>query len=120
MLINILKIIILSFILILIIHNIYLFFQKTLTIPKIKDLVIKPNEQYKEIYNTINNSNPISNNANPISINPTSNSINPTSNSNNESLIMNNISSEEEINMKKELKKFFNTLEPNSNSFPNY
>ena len=113
MLINILKIIILSFILILIIHNIYLFFQKTLTIPKIKDLVIKPNEQYKEIYNTINNSLPNMKISNP-------NLDIPNADTNNKSLILNNVSSEEEIHMKKELKKFFNTLEPNNTSFPNY
>ena len=31
----------------------YLFLMNTLTIPKIKDLVNKPNEQYREIYDTM-------------------------------------------------------------------
>ena len=53
----ILKISILSFILIFIIHNILLYLQKTLTTPKLKDLVNNPNQQYKVIYETIN-SNP--------------------------------------------------------------
>ncbi len=46
----ILKISILSFILIFVIHNILLYLQKTLTTPKLKDLVNNPNQQYKVIY----------------------------------------------------------------------
>lgn len=43
-----------SFIIIYIIHYLYNFFINNLTTPKIKDLVHKPNDTYKEIYETIN------------------------------------------------------------------
>ena len=55
MYIDIIKGILLSFVLILIIHNLYLFFQKTLTIPKTKDLVNKPSAKYAEILKTLTN-----------------------------------------------------------------
>ena len=55
MYIDIIKGIVLSFVLILIIHNLYLFFQKTLTIPKTKDLVNKPSAKYAEILKTLTN-----------------------------------------------------------------
>jgi hypothetical protein len=50
---------IISLILIILIHYLYRFFKNTLTVPKIKDLVNKPIDEYKEIYDTIrqNNSN---------------------------------------------------------------
>ena len=34
-------------------HYIYDYFKKNLTIPKVKDLVNKPKEQYREIYESI-------------------------------------------------------------------
>jgi len=43
-----------SFILIISVHYIYLYLKDNLTIPKTKDLVEKPKKQYDEIYNTIN------------------------------------------------------------------
>jgi hypothetical protein len=57
MLLFIIKWVIISFILIILIHNIFLFLKTTLTIPKVRDLVNKPNERYNEMINTINNSN---------------------------------------------------------------
>ena len=44
---------IISLILIILIHSSYIFLKTNLTIPKIKDLVDKPDLAYKEIYNTI-------------------------------------------------------------------
>ena len=44
---------IISLILIILIHYLYSFFKTTLTIPKIEDLVNKPADTYKEIYETI-------------------------------------------------------------------
>jgi len=44
---------IISLILIILIHSSYIFLKTNLTIPKIKDLVDKPDLGYKEIYNTI-------------------------------------------------------------------
>ena len=48
------KIFILSIILIFCIHNLYFFFKKNLTIPKVRDFVHKPLERYKEIDEIIN------------------------------------------------------------------
>ena len=45
---------IISVVLIISIHYIYIFFKNNLTIPKTKDLVNRPTEQYKKIYNTLN------------------------------------------------------------------
>ena len=49
----ILQRVILSFVFIAIIHYIYIFFKDNLTIPKVKDLVNKPTQQYDEIYKSM-------------------------------------------------------------------
>lgn len=46
--------IIISVVLIISIHYIYIFFKNNLTIPKTKDLVKRPIEQYKQIYTSLN------------------------------------------------------------------
>ena len=43
-----------SLVSIILIHYLYIFLKTNLTIPKVKDLVNKPNIQYKEIYKVIN------------------------------------------------------------------
>lgn len=86
---------IISLILIMLIHYLYSFFQTTLTIPKIKDLVNRPASAYKEIYETINNENKSLNTANSSNQN-TRNSTNTNSSSNQ--------------NMKDELKSYLNNL----------
>lgn len=50
---SILKWIIISLTLIFLIHHLYMFLMNTLTVPKIKDLVNKPNQQYQDIYSTM-------------------------------------------------------------------
>lgn len=45
---------IISIVLIISVHYIYVFFKDNLTIPKTKDLVNKPSEQYKKIYKSLN------------------------------------------------------------------
>ena len=55
MLLWIVQQIIISVVLIVTVHYIYIFFKNNLTVPKTKDLVKKPTEQYKKIYNSINN-----------------------------------------------------------------
>ena len=47
----------LSLIIIIVLHYLYTFFKQNLTTPKIKDLVTKPNEEYKKIYSTIQKTN---------------------------------------------------------------
>ena len=44
---------IISFMLIFLIHYLYLFLMNTLTVPKIKDLVNKPNEVYRDMFATL-------------------------------------------------------------------
>ena len=56
MIFSIIKQIILSIILIVIVHYIYVFFKENLTQPKIKDLVNKPKMKYKEIYKSVEQS----------------------------------------------------------------
>ena len=48
----IIKQIIISFLFIFTLHHIFNYFKNNLTVPKIKDLIRKPTEQYKEIYET--------------------------------------------------------------------
>ena len=48
---------IISLTLIIIFHYLYVFFLNTLTVPKIKDLVNKPNEQYKDMFASLHNNN---------------------------------------------------------------
>ena len=54
MLLWIVQQIIISVVLIVTVHYIYIFFKNNLTVPKTKDLVKKPTEQYKKIYSSIN------------------------------------------------------------------
>ena len=49
---------IISLVLIILIHYLYIFFKTTLTVPKIKDLVNRPHQQYRDIMNTIQTSLP--------------------------------------------------------------
>lgn len=53
MLLSIIQQILLSLILIVIVHYIYVFFKNNLTEPKIKDLVNKPKKKYEQIYNSV-------------------------------------------------------------------
>lgn len=44
----------LSLTIIIVLHYLYNFFKQNLTTPKVRDLVNKPNEEYKKIYTAIN------------------------------------------------------------------
>ena len=89
--------IIISLILITIIHHLFLFFKDTLTVPKVKDLVIQPSENYKDIENIISKS---TTNINDLQINNFKKDISPI----------------DQNDMKNELKNFFNELKDNSTS----
>ena len=52
---------IISIVLIISVHYIYIFFKNNLTIPKTKDLVNRPTEQYKNIYSSLNKSKEMKN-----------------------------------------------------------
>jgi benzoyl-CoA reductase/2-hydroxyglutaryl-CoA dehydratase subunit BcrC/BadD/HgdB len=81
---------IISVILIFLVHHLINFFTTTLTVPKIKDLVNSPNNEYKNIYEIIKN-------------NP--NKLNNSNDSNNYSLI-DLLPNADEPSMKNELKNF--------------
>lgn len=57
MLFYFIKWIILSLSLIILLHYLYIYFIDTLTVPKVKDLINKPLEQYNEIINDIDTKN---------------------------------------------------------------
>jgi hypothetical protein len=58
----IIQITIISIILIFLIHYLVNFFTSVLTVPKIKDLVNRPKQKYKDIYNIISSNELIDNN----------------------------------------------------------
>ena len=61
---NTLKISLFSLLIIFVVHQLFDFFKSTLTVPKIKDLVNIPNQQYEMMYNVIHNNNNININKN--------------------------------------------------------
>ena len=115
---------IISFIVIVLIHYLFIFFKDNLTIPKTKDLVSKPLEKYKTMETIIDN-NFINLNSNK-SHNNNLNSNKLDSNNSNGTTMLNNLIPFEntsningatklenlnnEDNMKNELKSFFTNL----------
>jgi len=53
----IIKVTFISLLLIFLLHNLYIFFKTTLTSPKVKDLVNKPQSKYDEIFHSLQNKN---------------------------------------------------------------
>jgi len=45
---------VLSLVIIVLIHYLYIFLKNNLTVPKVKDLVNRPEQKYKEIYKSLN------------------------------------------------------------------
>lgn len=78
---------VISLVVIMLTHNIYIFLKDTLTVPKVKDFINEPNNIYKEVEETLKK--------------------NRENNSNNNIEIKNNINENE---MKDELKNFFKEL----------
>jgi uncharacterized protein YpuA (DUF1002 family) len=102
MFINSICTVISSIIVIFILHYLFEFFKKNLTSPKIKDLIIKPKNEYENIYKIINTD---------ISHNTTdseSNNIPDTSNMSNSNI--------DSTLIKNELKNFFNDLNKTNNN----
>ena len=99
----VIQISIMSLILIILVHYLYNFFKNNLTIPKVKDLVNKPQQQYEDILNNINSNNSNNNNSN-------SNSNNNNSNIPINDLIKDSSTSETNIKMKDELKNYLKEL----------
>ena len=97
MLWNIILWVIISLLLIILIHYLFNFFKNTLTVPKVKDLVHKPLERYKNIEKIAASTN------------------NSVSNENNDITRIEDIPiKDEKESMKMELKNFFNEIKDNT------
>jgi len=105
--------IIISLILIIIIHNLFIYFKDNLTAPKVKDFINKPNKNYEEIFSIIDNKeNNISITTSNIDSLPNIDKVLPSNNliNNNNNLIKDEKNNDD---MKLELKKFLNNLGSN-------
>jgi hypothetical protein len=118
MFIGILQWIIISLILIALAHHIYYFLKDTLTVPKIKDLVNKPTEQYSEIKSILDTEDKQNNSLNKNKSSPPSSTETTTlQNPQIQNTKMNT------LEMKNELKNFFtelNTPSMQTSSIPSY
>jgi nitrate reductase beta subunit len=102
--------IIISLIIIIILHNLFIFFKNNLTAPKIKDFVEKPSKDYEDIYKIINNNENIDNNSTTNLENlPIKKVKFQESNYNDDLNLIKNKDSN--IDMKLELKNFLNSLD---------
>jgi hypothetical protein len=53
-----------SLIIIFVLHNLYSFFKETLTVPKIKDMVKRPQQKYDMLFRELRNQGPASSSSN--------------------------------------------------------
>lgn len=98
----VIQVVIVSFVIIFILHNLYIFFKETLTVPKMKDLVRRPQQKYDTLFRELQRQAPDSK-----SENDGASSNDPTNDA-----------------MKNELKRYLMELnaparEPESSSLPN-
>jgi hypothetical protein len=100
MLYNIILSVIISIIVIIVVHYLFLFFKDTLTVPIVKDMVIKPSQTYKYLETISTDSTGLSN------LTELNNLSNLTE--------LNNLS--DSNNMKLELKHYLNDLNYTSNN----
>jgi len=100
--------IIISVVIISLLHYLYSYFINILTVPKIKDLVNKPGQEYKNIEKIILNNKETVINNNLINNDDTTDISN-----------LKNITPETKNDMKNELKNFFNELNVNNLSDSN-
>ena len=102
--------IIISVVIISLLHYLYSYFINILTVPKIKDLVTKPGQEYKNIEKIIlNNKETLIND----------NNIAPSGDDTTDISNLKNITPETKNDMKNELKNFFNELNVNNLSDSN-
>ena len=93
---------IISLILIILVHYLFTFFMTNLTIPKVKDLVNKPQQQYETLYNTMKEQPILKQKGNE--------------NMKNENMTNENMTNE---NMKNELKNYLKELSDNTSTSNN-
>ena len=109
----IIKVSILSFIFIFLLHYIYSFFISTLTIPKVKDLVTLPQQKYDELFNSLHfQNNKFANNN--IDINNNGNNVPASSSST--TMKMQSAPKQTTQAMKDELIKFMKEISHNNNT----
>lgn len=53
----VIQVVIISFVIIFILHNLYTFFKETLTVPKMKDLVRRPQQKYETLFREMQHQN---------------------------------------------------------------
>jgi len=100
----ILQVTVISLCFIAVVHYLYIFFKTTLTVPKVKDLVNRPQQQYEELFKGITHTSPqLNNNANN----------NTTSISELPSLLEPQDQNRDQTAMKDELKQFLKKLNRN-------
>jgi hypothetical protein len=58
------QVVIVSFVIIFLLHNIYFFFKETLTVPKMKDMVKRPQQKYDALFRELRMRNEESNGVN--------------------------------------------------------
>ena len=101
----VIQVVVVSFVIIFILHNLYIFFKETLTVPKMKDLVKRPQQKYDTLFRELQRQRIQETDANPGSSGASSND--PANDA-----------------MKNELKRYLMELnapapEPESSSMPN-
>ena len=102
--------IIISIIFIFIIHFLYEYFKKNLTTPKVKDLISKPNNEYKKIYDILNNEKKINQSIDITKNNEINNVKNNNAKNNNNINNSPNLNNLDKELIKDELKNFFSDL----------
>jgi hypothetical protein len=103
----ILQVTVISLCFIAVVHYLYIFFKTTLTVPKVKDLVNRPQQQYEELFKGITHTSPHLDGSH-ISINN-----NTTSISELPSLLEPQDQNRDQTAMKDELKQFLKKLNRN-------
>ena len=112
----IIKVSILSFVFIFLLHYIYSFFTSTLTIPKVKDLVTLPQQKYDELFNSLHfQNNKFTNDI--IDINNNGNNVPASASST--TMKMQSAPKQSTQAMKDELIKFMKEISHNNNNINN-
>jgi len=104
----VLQVTVISLCFIAVVHYLYIFFKTTLTVPKVKDLVNRPQQQYEELFKGITHMSPQLDGS--INNNNNNNTNNTTSISELPSLLEPQDQNRDQTAMKDELKQFLKKL----------
>jgi hypothetical protein len=107
----VLQVTVISLCFIAVVHYLYIFFKTTLTVPKVKDLVNRPQQQYEELFKGITHTSPHLGGSMSINNNNTNNTT--TSISELPSLLEPQDQHRDQSAMKDELKQFLKKLNRN-------